>query len=174
MYGTVEKADEYHEARGRESRWDAVTDKEAALLRGSEYIDQRYRQKLKSGRWLPMFRGQRTEGREQAREWPRTGAADYAGHEIPDDQVPVEVEHAAYEAALREGENPGSLSPDYVMTEQVRSEKAGPIETNYVPTSNLKLPQGVETPNRPIIPEIDEIMAPLLVPRYDMPGVRTV
>lgn len=175
MYGTVAKADTYHADRGN-TAWAALSSekKTAALLRGSDYINQRYRQKMKSGRWLPMFPGERANGRSQDNEWPRKDAKDYEGNEIPDDEVPVEVENAAYEAALREAESPGSLSPDYTVTEQVRREKVGPIETEYAPTGNMKLPQGVETPNRPIIPEIDEIIAPVLIPRYEFPGVSVV
>lgn len=175
MYGTTGDADTYHSARGN-TAWAALSaaDKTAALIRGSDYIDQRYREKLKSGRWLSMFSGTRTDGRSQDNEWPRTGATDYEGNEIATDAVPVEVEYAAYEAALREAASPGSLSPDYTMTEQVTQEKVGPIDIKYADTSKMALPKGIETPNRPIIPEIDEIIAPVLVPRYEYPGVRVV
>jgi hypothetical protein len=121
-----------------------------------------------------MFAGSRKEGRSQVREWPRSDAVDYEGNEISDGDVPDEVQRAAYEAALREAANPGSLSPDYTMTEQVKKEKVGPIEVEYSDTSKMDMPKGVETPNRPIIPEIDEIIAPVLVARYDLPGVTVV
>lgn len=174
MYGTTSGADAYHTARGQGSRWDAITDKDAALQRGSDYIDQRYREKLKSGRWAPMFPGSRTDGRSQDNEWPRTGATDYEGNEIPDDEVPQEVEFAAYEAALLEGEEAGSLSPTFTASEQAVSETVGPISVKYADTSRMHLPEGVETPNRPQVPFIDEIIAPVLQPRYDLPAVKVV
>lgn len=171
MYGTVEDADTYHAARGNTS-WDSLADpaKEQALQRGTDYIDQRYREKLKSGRWVSMFSGTRTAGRSQDNEWPRTGATDYEGNELPDNEVPQEVEYATYEAALRESVTPGSLSPDYVPTEQVIQDTVGPITVKYASGSGAP----GSTPNRPVIPEIDEIIAPVLVPRYDYPAVRVV
>lgn len=173
-YGDVTRATTYHEARGQGDRWAAIEDKEAALQRGTDYCDQRYREKLKSGRWVSMFPGSKANGRSQDREWPRTDATDYEGNDIADDEVPEEVEHAAYEAALLEGEDPGSLSPQYVASEQAKREKVGPVEVEYADTSKMHLPQGVETPNRPIVPVIDEIIAPVLVPRYDLPAVSVV
>lgn len=174
VYGDVTEATTYHDARGQGSRWSAVSDQEAALQRATDYIDQRYREKLKSGRWASMFTGERTNGRSQENEWPRTGAQDYEGNEIPDDEVPKEVEHAAYEAALLEGEEAGSLSPQYTATEQVTSETVGPISVKYADTSKMHMPQGVETPNRPILPHVDEIISPVLTPRYDLPAVKTI
>lgn len=35
---------------------------------------------------------------------------------IPATEVPIEIIHATYEAALRELASPGSLSPDFVAT----------------------------------------------------------
>src|SRR5690606_22776375 len=143
MYGDISDASAYHVARGN-TAWATYTSAQqlAALIRGSDYVDQRYREKLKSGRWVSMFSGAKTGGRNQAREWPRTGATDYEGNEIADDVVPVEVEHAAYEAALREAAAPGSLSPDYVPTERVTQETVGPITVKYADGSG-------STTNRP-------------------------
>lgn len=171
MYGDLTEASVYHAERGN-AAWGALTaaQQTAALIRGSDYVDQRYREKLKSGRWLSMFSGVKTGGRDQAREWPRTGATDYEGHEIADDVVPVEVERAAYEAALREAVTPGSLSPDFIPGEQVAKEKVGPVEIAY---HQPRLRDGIP-PNRPVIPAIDEIIAPVLVARYDYPAVRVV
>lgn len=175
FYGTVLGADSYHDDRGN-SAWAALTEpaKESALTRGSDYVDQRYRERLASGKWASMFSGVRTDGRSQDREWPRTGATDYEGSEIGTSETPTEVENATYEAALREAAEPGSLSPDYTMTGQVTQETVGPITVKYADTSSMKMPKGIETPNRPIIPEIDEIIAPVLVPRYDYPAVTAV
>lgn len=171
-YGTTADASTYHNARGQGTRWDAITNQADALQRGSEYVDQRYREQLKSGRWVSMFSGTKTGGRTQDREWPRTYAEDYEGNAIPSGTVPDEVEHAAYEAALLEGENPGSLLPSYTASDQVTSEKVGPIEVKY--GSGFALPEGVTAPNQPVITIIDKIIAPVLTTRYDLPAVSVV
>ena len=87
-YGTVEAARSYHAARGNGDRWDALSDATAALQRGTDYIDARYREQLKSGRWVSMFSGRKAEPR-QTNEWPRVDAEDYEGNELPSDEVPV-------------------------------------------------------------------------------------
>lgn len=171
MYGTLVDAGTYHTARGN-SAWASGSEanRTAALVRATDYIDARYRHRLKSGRWQSMFVGERTAGRSQAHEWPRTGATDYEGNEIDDDVVPVEVEYATYEAALRELAEPGSLSPDFVPSGQVIKEKVGTIEVGYsapVATDN-------STPNRPVIPTIDEIIAPVVFRPSEYPAVRVV
>lgn len=170
IYGTRADADAYHTARGNSGWTGENAAKDAALERATDYIDGRYRWRLASGRWQSMFRGERTGGRAQDREWPRTGATDYEGNAIADDEVPVEVRNATYEAALRELQTPGSLSPDFVPSGQVVKEKVGPIEVGYA------VPQATANslPNRPVIPAIDEILAPLLFRPADLPAVRVV
>lgn len=170
MYGTVTDANAYHTARGNTAWTGSDEVKTAALVRASDYIDGRYRWRLSSGRWQSMFRGTRTAGRDQDNEWPRTGATDYEGSEIPTDEVPIEVENATYEAALRELVEPGSLSPDYTASGQVTKEKVGPVEVQYAEskaTDNT-------LPNRPVIPAIDEIIAPVVFRPYEYPAVRVV
>lgn len=171
MYGTVTEADAYHAARGNTAWTGDNTVKTAALVRASDYIDGRYRCRLPSGRWQSMFTGEKTGGRTQEREWPRTGATDYEGNEIPSDEVPIEVEHAAYEAALRELTSPGSLSPDYVPSQLVTKEKVDVIEVTY---SEPQPSVDGSMPNRPVITAVDEILAPLLRKPADFPAVRVV
>lgn len=133
-YATVAEADTYFAARGLTPQWTAVENKEAALVRGSDYIDQRYRQRLPSGQWVSLFSGQKSGGRGQYREWPRDGAVDYYGEPVPDGVIPDEVKYAAIEAALREGTNPGSLLPDYDPTTAqgaITKERVGPIAVEY-------------------------------------------
>jgi hypothetical protein len=170
IYGTLSDANAYHTARGNAAWTGADAVKAAALERATDYIDGRYRWQLKSGRWQSMFPGERTQGRDQEREWPRTGAEDYDGNAIADDEVPVEVENATYEAALRELVTPGSLSPDFVPSGQVIKEKVGPIEVGYA--SPQAMPN--QLPNRPIIPAIDEIIAPVIIRPAEYPSVRVV
>lgn len=152
-YGTSGGADAYHSARGNTS-WAALTEaqKTAALVRGSDYVDQKYR---------AQFSGTKTGGRTQEREWPRTGATDASCQPIPDDDVPDEIIRAAYEAALRESQSAGSLSPDFVASQFVTKEKVDVIEVTY--SDKLLSAEGA-TPNRPVVPVIDEILAGLLKP----------
>ncbi|RZZ90601.1 DnaT-like ssDNA-binding protein [Pseudoxanthomonas winnipegensis] len=170
MYGTLQGADAYHLARGN-AAWAAGAEaaRTAALVRATDYIDGRYRYQLPSGIWQSMFTGVRTDGRAQPNEFPRTGAVDYDGNALPSDEVPVEVVNATYEAALRELTAPGSLSPDFVSSEQVTREKVGPIEVSYGSSTAAGAP-----PNRPVIPAIDEILAPLLRRPASLPAVLVV
>lgn len=170
-YGTLIDADLYNEARGRADWFSAAEpDRTAALIRASDYIDYRYRYQI-AGCWRSMFPGSKTGGRAQEREWPRTGAKDSAGEDIPVDEVPVEIERAVYEAAYRELTEPGSLSPDFVPSGQVTKEKVGPIEVAYAS------PEAVDgmPPNMPVLPAVDGILAGLLCQRgrYGI-GVRVV
>ncbi|PVZ19928.1 MULTISPECIES: DnaT-like ssDNA-binding protein [unclassified Pseudomonas] len=166
-YGTAAGADAYHAARGNAAWTGDDSAKQAALLRASDYIDGRYRRRFPTGRWESLFPGQKATGRAQVREWPRTGAADYEDNLLPEDLVPLEVEQATYEAALRELVSPGSLSPDFVATTLVKSEKVGPLETTYaVPDAGAG-----EAPTRPVITVIDELIAPVLVSRAALPAV---
>jgi hypothetical protein len=170
FYGTVAAADAYHAARANAAWTGEDVAKQAALLRASVYIDGRYRKLLASGVWQSLFPGVKTEGRGQAREWPRTGAEDYEGHAIPSDQVPVEVEQATYEAALRELVEPSSLSPDFVAASTVKRQKVGPIEEEFSVAAGADGAASV----RPVISIIDEMIAPVLVARYTLPAVFVV
>lgn len=158
IYGSVTEADAYHLARGNTGWTGSPEAKEAALQRATDYVDGRYRRMTGGGCWVSMFRGKRTAGRDQDLEWPRTGATDSEGNEIPDDEVPEEVEHATYEAALLELTTPGSLSPVFVAAQQVTKEKVGPVEVQY---SEAKQEGGMP-PNRPVVPAIDDILAGLI------------
>ncbi|KAA8712942.1 DnaT-like ssDNA-binding protein [Pseudomonas cannabina] len=170
FYGSISEADQYHEVRANTAWTGEDMAKQAALIRASVYIDGRYRKLLASGVWQSLFPGVKTEGRGQAREWPRTGAYDYEGNPIPADQVPVEVEQATYEAALRELVDPGSLSPDFVSASMVKREKVGPLETEFAVSVGADAASSV----RPVISVIDEMIAPVLAARYTLPAVFTV
>lgn len=153
-YGTLLGADAYFSARGI-SAWSAAAEaaRTAALVRASSYIDGRYRSR---------FSGRKAGGRPQPLEWPRIDAVDASGEDIADDEVPVEVEHATYEAALRELQAPGSLSPDVVGTARVLREKVGELEVQYADAT------GVEDA-RPLVTIIDDILSGLLVSASDKP-----
>ncbi|MFD2248935.1 hypothetical protein FHS82_001051 [Pseudochelatococcus lubricantis] len=150
FYGSLPDALVYHADRGN-AAWSATgvtdTQRSAALVRASVYIDGRY------GRRYP---GQKTGGRAQALGWPREGAKDCAGFNIADDVVPVEIEHAVYEAALVELTAAGSLSPTVTPGRVVTKEKVDVIEVEYgdhVVSADAM---------RPVHTIIDDILAPLL------------
>lgn len=94
--------------------------------RGSAYVDSLYGAR---------FTGLPTGGYAQDRAWPRTGAEAY-GSAIPSTEVPVAVEHASYAAGYQEAVSPGSLSVAVSAASQVKREKIGPIEVEYVTSGN--------------------------------------
>lgn len=149
FYGTVADADTYHDDRGN-SAWGessvATAEKEAALLRASEYVDYQFR---------PQFPGYKTGLRTQTREWPRAWAYDEENNSIPSDEVPIEVERATYEAALRELASPGSLLPDFEPQGQVKRERVDVLEVEYV------APIGAEAA-KPVIHIVRGILQPIL------------
>ncbi|BEV43929.1 DnaT-like ssDNA-binding protein [Afipia carboxidovorans] len=130
IYGDLEGALAYHQARGNVA-WsaDSVTDTQraAALTRATSWVDS-YRSRLP---------GRKADGRGQELEWPRVGAADAEGNEIAEDEIPIEVEQATYEAALRELVEPGSLFPDLERGGAVKRLKAGSVEVEYADSASL-------------------------------------
>lgn len=155
IYGTLEGALAYHTARNNDAWLNAPDSPDspddyryAALMRGSDYIDAVYGSR---------YPGSRTDGRAQDRPWPRKNATDQEGNEIADDEVPVEIEQATYEAALRELESPGSLLPDYIAAERVRRERVeGAVEIEY--SDKFQGAAGAI----PVVSLIDGILEPLL------------
>lgn len=151
-YGNANDFVIYCEARGYEI--DGIVspspseDIDRGLLVASEYIDGKYR---------AAFPGSKTGGRSQVREWPRTGAADQDGNELPDDEVPVEIINATYEATYRQIKTPGSLTPDYVASERIQSERVGSLAVTYATSIVMSADD-----TYPVILTIDMILAPLL------------
>lgn len=146
FYGTQIAADAYHLARGHATWTGDSDDKDAALLRGSEYIDQAYRS---------SFPGFKTGLRAQLRDWPRSDAYDIEGNYLAADVVPDEVFNASYEAALRELITPDSLLPDYNPGGQKKSVKVDVIAIEYT------APHGAAS-SLPVINIIRGILAPIL------------
>ena len=151
IYGTVDGSKTYFSDRGV-TGWsdDGTTDAVLAtiLLRASEFID---------GRYESMFPGYRVGLRSQERAWPRNDASDRYCNPIPATEIPNEVIYATYEAALREKQAPGTLTPDIDFTarrERVRVE--GAVEFQY-----SSLPQRAEV-YRKIMTIVDAIIAPVL------------
>lgn len=150
FYGTLDDAAAYMAARGY--AWTGTdADKEAALLRGSEYVDT-------LGLVRPCFWvGTKTGGRSQVRQWPRTGAVDGFGESIASDEIPQEIIEASYQAGYRELANPGSLNPDYVASDTFKQAKVGPLEVTYATSSD---PDAI--PTKPVVSVINDLIGPLL------------
>jgi len=170
-YATTTDADSYFAARGQTPEWSAIADQPSALVRASQYIDLRYRSRLGTGRWKSMFSGSRAGGRAQDQEWPRVDAADYDGNDIDPSSIPLEVVNATIEAAIREGQNPGSLLPDYnpaadrlpTSVEVYQAVKVSYGQSlTYKNATNDTPGQLDVSPTVPIFPEIDAIIAPVL------------
>lgn len=127
----------------------------AARQRGSTYIDSTYGSR---------FVGKPTGGLDQEREWPRMGVPGFA-----DNDVPMRVENAAYEAALIELREPGSLSAIISGTSLVKREKVeGAVEVEYAVSDKTDIAAAAQ----PVVTIIEGMLAPLL--RKPMPGILVV
>jgi hypothetical protein len=122
---SVAYADSYHTAQGTSTWTGEDADKETAIRRATEYLSAS----------MP-WDGLRTRGRNQALAWPRSGMIDRDGNGIDSDVIPVELQKATAEIALRELVEPGAMSPDYTASEAVRSEKIGPMSVEYADVPN--------------------------------------
>ncbi len=111
-YATLTEADTYHSDRGNTAWTGTDALKENALRRAVDWLDFTYRTR---------FPGSRADDRDQNLEWPRAVAYDVAGTLIANTEIPIEIKRAQIEAALRELVAPGSLSPDYNASEQLKS-----------------------------------------------------
>ena len=122
MYGSEAGFLAYHQARGRGDAAGAIDDIPAALLVASEWIDSTFRSR---------FMGNKTGMSTQTDEWPRTGVIDCYGYAVRSDVVPVQIENATYEAALRVNQ----LNPDSPVNRYKRVKIDGAIEVDFGDTS---------------------------------------
>lgn len=118
---SVEDADTYFADRGN-ATWGALqaAEKQAAIVRASIWLSAYFR-----------WKGSRVSGRAQGLAWPRSGVVDRDGNAVPVNAVPIEVQRAAFEAALFEAGTPGGLTPTITPSKQTRREKVGPIEREF-------------------------------------------
>ena len=121
-YISLADADDYFELRGNED-WSGEdeADREAALVRATFGMDSWLR-----GRWVGTKLTQ-----AQALAWPREGAEDEDGFEIPEDEVPIVVQHACAEIALIELSGTSFQSTSQSAADSVSSETVGPISVTY-------------------------------------------
>lgn len=146
-YGTTSGATAYHSDRG-DTAWGEASeyDRMTALRRASQYLDTHY-----------TFAGEAATS-DQIREWPRSGVT-YRGETLASDVTPTAVEHAVYEAALREIKAPGSLAPDFTNSGAIKREKkgVGPLMKEIEYTT-----AGSAYAVKPVIAMIDGLLRPLL------------
>lgn len=123
-YGTNAAADAWHAARGN-AAWAAASDtnKTAARLIASDWID---------GAYETQFPGYRAGEIAQDRAWPRREAYDAWSKYILPDVVPLQVENATYEVALRHIVSPGSLFKDWTAGSDKKSVSiSGAVSVTY-------------------------------------------
>lgn len=152
-YGTTAGYKTWTTARG--VSYAAYTDPQidAARLRSSEAIDAMYRS---------QFPGVRTDGRDQDREFPRTGAVDREGYAIPADEVPVEMENACYVGTKVELASPGALAAEI---------KAGGGVIEEVQAGSVRVKFANDGTVAKTFPAIGQALGSLLVIRSRYSGV---
>lgn len=119
-YLSVADADQYHENVGTAAAsWSSKTtaEKQQALRDATEYLDAAY-----NSRW----KGIRTT-RTNPLDWPRSGVVDTDGYTVDSDDIPVQLEEATAEGALRSLTE--ELLPDVTSPGRIETiaEKVGPI-----------------------------------------------
>lgn len=120
----VAYADAYHAAMGNTTWTGDNVLKEGAIRRGTAFLSSAY-----------QWQGSKREGRPQALAWPRVGVTDREGWGVDYASVPIEIQKATAEVALRELIAPGSMNPDFTQAEMVKREKVGQIEVEYLNSS---------------------------------------
>lgn len=147
-YGTAAGFREYHTLRGRDDELE-YTDARivAALIVASEWIDAAYF----TASW-PYYK---TGGAAQVRRWPTIGVIDKYSYPVASDTVPVLVERATYEAALRQLQSPGALVQDYTPNKYKSVNIAGSVAVVYADRG-----QAANIQSQFLI--IDQILDPLL------------
>ena len=128
-------------------------DAEAAARRAQVWLNGQYRAHLT---------GRKTNGRDQAQEYPRINSHDNQcpPDYLESDEIPIEWKQAHCEAAIREKADPGALSPDVTPGAIVKRERVeGVVDVEYASQSASVGSQ------RPISTVIDDILGSLLGPR---------
>lgn len=154
-YGTISAADAYHATSANGAVWLAGTEsaKESALIRASRALDGMY------GKRYP---GTPTAGRAQSLGWPRIGAYDHCAQEfLPSEEVPVEVEEAAYALALVELQTPGASTPTLTVGAINKRERVDVIERErFGPADGVMLTLENQ---RAKLAEVEDLLRCLLV-----------
>lgn len=141
-YLEVAAFEAYHTDRGNSLGTATTPQKQAALIRATDYVDQRFR-----------FRGRKLNGSSQTTEWPRYDAEDNDDRDIYG--IPKAIKDAVAEYALRALTavlNPDptrddsgrrlvstSLSVAGAISEAATYADAGKVELPEYPAADLKL-----------------------------------
>lgn len=121
-YGTPDGFLAYHTTRGTDvTEWDDAQVL-PALLVASEWLDGAFRDR---------FQGWKVGLSAQVREWPRIGAVDYHGYNVSSAAVPIQIEYATYEAALRVLRDPKALNKDAAASKYKSVRIEGAIAVEY-------------------------------------------
>lgn len=146
-YASVSDCASYASARGLTFPASPEEPAEQALRRATQWLDAVYRY---------SFPGARTNGRDQALQWPRINAYDREDEAIASDEVPREIIDACCEAAIRELASPGGLSPDVTPGQIEKRIKVDTIEFEYA------VGAGTAQEQRPVVSIVDDILSGLL------------
>ena len=126
-YVSLSYVNDYHSDRGNSS-WGDFTDseKQASIIRASEYVDKRFGKKFKGFRKV----------KNQGLEWPRLDAFDSDGYLL--DEIPFQLEKAVSEYALRSAIC-GVLAPDPINStpKQDLTDANGERDTGTVITGEI-------------------------------------
>lgn len=146
---SVEDCTTFCEARGL-TDWTSAArspadEDEAAIRRATAWLSSAF-----------TWKGSRTNGRTQALAWPREDVEDAEGEEVASDEVPTEIVQACCIAAAYERANPGGLTPNVNLTERVKREKVGPIETEYASVAMSA------DASRPVLTQVLDVISGLL------------
>lgn len=148
-YVTLAFVDNYLESLGYSDWISADTAvREGAIIRATAGIDGIY------GKQYP---GTKVKGRQQSLLWPRKDATDIEDNEIPEDEIPIELQRAVAEAAYLEWLEPGYLTPNWSTSQLVTQETLGPLSVSYSDPSQFG-----RGGNQPTLAKIDGILSSLL------------
>lgn len=138
--------------RSSENSWNTQgsTAKEAAIIAATDYIEQRFGLR---------YKGTRTN-ETQALGWPRSFVYDRDGYLLADDALPVNLQKATAEYAVRALAS--ALQPDPTVSDSGKAitrarEKVGPLETEF----EYEAGGSVSNLTRPY-PAADNLLKPLL------------
>ena len=151
-FETVEEAQTYWDARGRDYSCYSDPQIQQAIVRATQYLSESF-----------QWKGYRTKVRdydepekEQALSWPRIGVTDGEGILVPDDIIPRALKWATSEIAFYELTHPDAFDPVFEQNRIVDSERVGPLSVSYN-TDKVSV-QGA----RPQLPTVSDLLAEYL------------
>lgn len=154
-YADLAYVREYHLDRGTDLSATADADLQAAIIKGTQYVDTRY-----------TFLGER-RNRDQTTEWPRRDAYDRSGYLIND--IPRAVKQATAELANRALTDDLFTDPerdDTGRTVLSKSEGVGPLKeaVEYAAGGAYTFPE---------FPAVDRLLQSAGIIRTGLTGVRS-